>query len=118
MKMVQGAKAQVEPVVAVDLTGQQAITGLIELQVVGQQCFRKLAQLALFVCANVDGQAIDFLGVVDGQVPALGGLDTVTAAEGHAGQRCLTAAVGAGFLTGSEMYGNAAVIAAQYSAKA
>src|SRR5690554_3291336 len=118
MKMVQGAKTQVEPVVAVDLAGQQAVTGLIELQIVDQKRFRKLAQLALLVFADVDGQAIDFLGVVDGQVPALGGLDAVTAAEGHAGQRCLTAAVCAGFLTGSEMYGNTAVIAAQYRAKA
>mgnify|MGYP000412351193 CR=1 FL=1 len=36
--MVQGAKAQVEPVVAVDLAGQQAVAGLIELHAVGEAC--------------------------------------------------------------------------------
>ncbi len=108
--VMQRAIAQLEPVVAVDLAGQQAILGLMEAHVVGELGFAERHGFTVIGLAVVDHAAIAFFDMLDGQLVAVGGIDAITGAEHHAGQRCLTGAVGTGFLTGGEQHGDAACI--------
>ncbi len=72
LKVMQGTKTQVEPVVAVHLAGQQAVTGLVELHGVGQACFWQFAQVAVAVFTDVGDQATALFAVVHDHLPAVG----------------------------------------------
>ncbi len=117
LEVVQRAKAKIKPVVAVDLTGEQAVAGLIELHGIGQLGLGQLAQSAVAVFTDVGDQAATLFAVIDDHLPAIGRENAVAAAEHHAGERRLAGVVGAGFLAGTEQNGNATGVAVKHGAE-
>ena len=115
--VVQRTKAQIEPVVAVYLAGQQAVTGLVKLHGVGQLRLRQFAQVAFAIFTNVGDQAAGLFAVINDHLPAVGREHAVAAAEHDAGERCLAGVVGTGFLAGTEQDGNATGVAVKHGAE-
>ncbi|MDT4791933.1 hypothetical protein FQZ97_243870 [compost metagenome] len=92
----QGVVAQAEPGQRVDLPGEQAVAGEAELNEVGQLGFRQYADFVVRVDAAVDQQAVGFLDLADGHLPAFEVGHLVAGSEAHAGQRGVAFGVLAG----------------------
>ena len=112
--VVQGTKAQIKPVVAIDLAGQQAVASLVELHGIGEFGLGQLAQIAFLVFTDIGDQAVGLFAVIDNDLPAVSREYAVAAAEHNAGQRGLAGVIGTGFLTGTEQNGNATGVAVKH----
>ncbi|MCY1401764.1 hypothetical protein D9M71_168870 [compost metagenome] len=111
--VLQGVIAQGEPLVRVDLAGEQAIVGQAELDEVVQLGFREGAALILGSDAVIDEQAVDILDFLDVEFPAVEVGDLVAGGEAHAGQGSIAQRVLAGVASGRVEHGEQTAIRGQ-----
>ncbi len=113
-----GAITQFEPLVAVDLPGQQPFAGAIKLDEIVDLSFFKDGRLSVVPQSAVGHQAFVLKHRFHGQNPAVLARDAVAGAEDHPCQRCCLSGVGACLTGGEKQHVNGAVFHAQYGTQA